>query len=280
MNKTIKAALRRIHNWVDAAVGALLQPSSRLYLLTARNSTLPPLTPQNFAEFSVSRRSHFKRFLCLPVYQKKFAYLSDLKVYQDLLVYTFIIQNLPPGARLLEIGGGNSRIIAALKSRYEFWNLDKLEGKGYGPTTLEDTQGYRLVRDYIGVFNSGLPNGYFDCVYSISTLEHLLPQEVAYANVLKDINRLLKPGGWSIHCIDQLLGETGFLRSNGIIDYFYAHQGLVTPLIPVRDILNDRDLYTLSAYQYYTRWLFAARNLSYKRFGHPLSYNLLWVKPA
>jgi hypothetical protein len=147
MNKTIKAALRRNHNWLDGVVGALLQPSSRLDLLTARNSMVPPLTLQNFAEFTVSRRSHFKRFLCLPVHQKKFAYLSDLKVYQDLLVYTFIIQNLPQGACLLENGGGNSRIISALKSRYEFWNLDRLEREGYGPTTLEDTQGYHLVRD-------------------------------------------------------------------------------------------------------------------------------------
>lgn len=238
------------------------------------------LTPQNFSAFTYSLWSHFKHYVCSPAHQEKYAYLSDLKVYQDLLAYNFIIQNFPPGSRLLEIGGGNSRIIDDLKFNYDFWNLDRLEGQGHCPTDLENSQGYRQIWDYLGNFNPELPDQYFDGVYSISTLEHVPPDQSIFENVLLDINRVLKPGGWSLHCIDLLLGNLGVIRANGIIDYLYANQLMINPRVPVDRIIKDKDLFTLSIYQYYTRWLFVTRKLSFKKFGHPFSYNLLWKIPA
>jgi hypothetical protein len=126
-----------------------------------------------FPHFTYAKRSHFDEFghLDRDLYgEKKALDDCDLKVYQDLLVLSFIRDNLPQYSRILEVGGGESRLIKYLKSDYECWNLDKLEGRGLGPTSIDET-GFRLVRDYIGAFNQSLPV-LFDLVYSISVLEH------------------------------------------------------------------------------------------------------------
>jgi hypothetical protein len=100
----------------------------------------------------------------MPIYATQVTSTCDLKVYQDLLIYSFIINNLTPGSRILEIGGGESRVIECLKRDYEFWNLDKLEGKGFGPKRLLNTDGFILVKDDIGNFSKKLPETYFDLV--------------------------------------------------------------------------------------------------------------------
>ena len=63
--------------------------------------------------------------------------LTDvLKKYQDLLVYYFILKYIPKGSKILEVGGGQSRILRRLKNDYECWNVDKLEGLGNGPKAI------------------------------------------------------------------------------------------------------------------------------------------------
>ena len=130
-----------------------------------------PLTDlSEFVQLSYSRRSHFASFETFEQRHIGDIDTFDLKVYQDLLVYNFIKRNIKKGSRILEVGGGESRIIEALKSEYEFWNLDKLEGFGFGPVGMQEQAGYRIVRDYIGNFNASLPDGSFDLVFSISAL--------------------------------------------------------------------------------------------------------------
>ena len=278
MPKRIRTIIQKLHAWLDDLTGRVLAPRTRLDYLTTTSVDKTPINEQTIQYYTYSQHYQFLHFTCPPVHLSKYAYLSDLKVYQDLLTYTFIIQNFKPGARLLEIGGGNSRIIEALSSQYEFWNLDKFEGHGHGPTTPKCTHGFRQVYDFIGTYNRDLPDQYFDGVYSISTLEHVPADTIIQANILKDINRILRPGGWSFHCIDLLLGQQGYNRSNGIIEYFYQHQPMINPQASINEIRNNPDLYTLSSYQYYTRWLLLTRIIPLKRFGYPFSYNLLWRK--
>jgi hypothetical protein len=83
-------------------------------------------------------------FTLMPIYQRQTLNSCDLKVYQDLFVYSFILENIPKGARILEVGGGESRIISCLKEDYEFWNLDKLEGQGQGPKI-----NYQNMKDFL-----------------------------------------------------------------------------------------------------------------------------------
>jgi hypothetical protein len=43
--------------------------------------------------------------------------------------------------RILELGGGNSRVLPLLAERNECWNIDKFEGLGGGPITAQKSRG-------------------------------------------------------------------------------------------------------------------------------------------
>ena len=158
----IRKLIRKSRLGLDGFIGRFFLHSQIL----AELSIVPhePITPSNFSEYLYSCWSHFERFRVLPKYRKLSPNTCDLKVYQDSLVYTFILDNFSPGSRLLEIGGGESRIIESLKNQFEIWNLDKLEGIGFGPTKLWHEDGFHLVRDYIGHFSAEVPDDYFDLV--------------------------------------------------------------------------------------------------------------------
>src|SRR5690606_9649487 len=112
-----------------------------------------------FQEFTYARRRHFDAFAGLDVAlygQRVDPDEANLKFYQDLLVLAFIRNNVPPGSRLLEMGGREARIIGHLKRDYECWNVDKLEGCHGGPASVR-TDGFRLVRAYVGEHSPKLP---------------------------------------------------------------------------------------------------------------------------
>jgi ubiquinone/menaquinone biosynthesis C-methylase UbiE len=202
----------------------------------------------------------------------------DLKVYQDIFMYNFLLSNFKDGAKLLEIGGGESRMVQLLKHRYEIWNLDRLEGMGHGPLSLMNTEGYRLVKDYIGEFNQELPESYFDCVFSISTLEHVPEDEALFSNILADIRRVLKPGGISVHCIDINLGQQDYWPAR-LLRYFHSHEPSIGRLVEFETLKKDDDLWAMSPYAYYSNWIHLTRQ-PYAKFGRPVSYNVFWEKPG
>lgn len=237
---------------------------------------LSTLTPENFAEFTYSRQHHFAS-LVMPFFHKdKKKENCDLKVIQDMVIFNFLLSNFTRGARVLEIGGGRSRIVAAMKSYFECWNLDKFEGNGSGPTTPQRIPGTRMVRDYMGNFNAQLPENYFDCVYSISTLEHVPEDADVFANITADIRRVLRPGGYSVHCFDIVIRKDT-IWSNGLLPHFFRNEKTINPWVPFAGMLADPDIYVLSASHYTAAWQ-AITGRTYEEFGLPLSYNVLWKK--
>lgn len=52
----------------------------------------------------------------------------------------------------------------------------------------------------MGKFDERYPSSHFDCIFTVSTLEHI-PYE-SRVDVFKDMNRCLKPGGRQLHSID------------------------------------------------------------------------------
>lgn len=244
------------------------------------------IIPENFNEFTYSKNWHFDLFKGNNYDEELFnenidpAY-CDLKVYQDLFMFTFIKNNIKPGSKLLDIGGGNSRILSYFKFDYECWNIDKLEGIGHGPTEV-DTTGYRLVLDYMGNFNEELPDNYFDLVFSISTLEHIKLDDIKiYKNILEDIDRVLKPGGYSVHCVDhstdRLLGTVDEVWVNPIIPYFFENKKMINNFIPLIIAESDPELFFMSEKHFNDKWS-EATGMTFEEFGKPFSYNFLWKK--
>ncbi|MGD0038765.1 MAG: glycosyltransferase, partial [Bacteroidota bacterium] len=237
----------------------------------------PHISHCDFSYFTYSKKSHFKFFKRPLFYTDTDPVNANLKFYQDLLVYNFILENIPKGQKILEIGGGDSRIISALKNQYEFWNIDKLEGVGNGPFAIRDMEGFHFVKDYIGAFNTSLPDSYFDFVFSISVLEHVDQKKEVYESVISDIDRVLKPGGFSLHCFDIVMKNSN-VWSNQFLYYMYEHTSVLNPSKQWTEVMNDADLYYMSREAYDQYWM-SATHKSYEDFGKPFSYNILVRKP-
>ncbi|QWV97031.1 glycosyltransferase [Geomonas nitrogeniifigens] len=243
----------------------------------ARTSVIP----ENFGAFTYSRAYHFAYFagMDLELYGAPVDPADcDLKVYQDLLAYSFIRKNVPEGARILEVGGGASRVLRALKDHYECWNLDKLEGVGNGPVAVA-ADGYRLVRDYLGSFSPELPAGYFDVVFSISVLEHVEQGEEQFEKIRADLDRVLRPGGWSLHCFDVVARGPGKgVWSNPLLPYLFEKVATVNRFVPPEQVYQDPFVYHMSEAAYDRHWR-PMTGVPIREHGFPLSYNVLWQKP-
>ncbi len=272
MASKFRKHVQKFHRDFDGFLGHLLGKSPHFFSILEKKPD--QLKPENFNKFTYSKLKHFQSFRLLPVYQRQTLATCDLKVYQDLFVYTFILENVPKGSKILELGGGNSRIIDCLKNEYEFWNLDKLEGQGYGPKSAMHTEGYMLVRDYIGNFSPELPERYFDFVYSISVIEHFSTDESVMKNIIDDQQRLLKNHAYCLHCADALLFQD-HLWFHPIIDQLSSKIDGIKAETDFDKITSDSELWTIPKYAYYTRW-FPITKKRLTAFGRPFSINLFW----
>ena len=106
------------------------------------------------------------------------------------------------GKRILEVGGGNSRVLPKLTGN-SLWNAEKFQGVGNGPTDANAIKGVAVVPTFMGEFSPDLPE--VDIVFSISVIEHI-PFE-KYHDAFKDMARILSPNGIMYHTIDLPLGD-------------------------------------------------------------------------
>jgi glycosyltransferase involved in cell wall biosynthesis/2-polyprenyl-3-methyl-5-hydroxy-6-metoxy-1,4-benzoquinol methylase len=132
---------------------------------------------------------------------------GDLKDNQRPWVLKAILSIVRPGGRILEIGAGGP-FVADIFDRlgYEVWVVDPYDGTGNGPVEYErfrnECPGVHFVRGFFGEQLLSAPPGGFDCIYSISVLEHV-PAE-ALNGVFAGIKKYLRPNGWSIHAVDHV----------------------------------------------------------------------------
>ena len=185
---------------------------------------------------------------------------KDLKDLQRPWVVKAILGLCPPGSKLLEIGAGEP--LAAqilLELGYKVVVVDPYDGSGRGPVEydLYRTQ-YPAVELHRALFTPDLPGlerASFDCIFSISVLEHI--HEPTLGLVFQGIHTFLKPDGLSLHAIDHVLSgrDRAFHRQQLIS--ILSHQSELhgdppqTLLSEYADLLegiqSDEDLYLLSA---------------------------------
>lgn len=125
-----------------------------------------------------------------------------LKTWQDIYLYEKIkrIKN----AKIGEIGGGFSRILANLDGSNELFNIDKFEGAGNGPVEAKNIENVTILPCYVGSESkASIADEHFDVIFSVSVIEHITDENLN--EFFQETHRFLKTGGLSIHMIDHYI---------------------------------------------------------------------------
>ena len=181
---------------------------------------------------------------------------GDLKDVQRPWALETILSAVPPGSRLLEIGAGEPTVAARLAALgYEAAVIDPYDGRARGPTGLDALRAaYPAVRILRGLFPDDVPLGEtFDCVYSISVLEHLAAE--AIEGTCDAIRRLTRDGGVTIHAVDHVLLGRGDADHRARLGQVTASLGLPARLLEraLASLSDDPEAYFLSA-ESHDRW--------------------------
>ncbi|MDZ4847950.1 MAG: class I SAM-dependent methyltransferase [Pirellulaceae bacterium] len=122
------------------------------------------------------------------------------------------VGNFKSGERIVEVGGAYSLLPEYLSEQYgtESWIIDDFGGYsnetdlwqrwGNPDDWIAQHPAIRYIKKPVGMFDPELPSDYFDCVFSVSTLEHI-PINL-WTAIFQDMLRITKPGGRQFHCID------------------------------------------------------------------------------
>ena len=126
---------------------------------------------------------------------------GDLKDVQRPWTLKAILSSVPAGGRVLEIGGGQPYVADILaRLGYDVWLVDPYDGSGNGPIEYEafkrGAPGVKFVRELFDDRLNDLPSAAFDCIYSISVIEHISQPKLA--GVIAGMKRGLVSAGVSI----------------------------------------------------------------------------------
>ncbi len=183
---------------------------------------------------------------------------GDLKDLQRPWILKAVLAKVPRPGRILEIGAGEP-FVADLLSRmgYESWIVDPYDGSGNGPVQYEEfRQRYphlHFVKSQFHDILAGVSAGEFDCIYSISVLEHVPPESLR--GVFRGLKRFLKPSGMSIHAVDHVHRGAGAAEHLANLRLMAEGFGFSQASLngTLRQLTDDTETYYLSA-ESHNRW--------------------------
>lgn len=182
-----------------------------------------PVHPKTFFNFTYSKKQHANFFKENKYYSELFDEEIDFKKfrtkdYQNLLVFAFIKKNIPKGAKILQIGNNFSKIFGRLKSDYELWNLpdpsELTKDLFADPNSLTITSPKNADTKLKNYYS------YFDFLFSISAFEEIDYEKESYKNILFNLDRLTKYGGYAIHSFNLIFSQDKIFL-NKLLIYFY-----------------------------------------------------------
>jgi hypothetical protein len=168
---------------------------------------------------------------------------TDMKNVQRCWMVKAVLGNVAPGSRLLEIGAGEP-LVAGLLSRlgYAVTIVDPYDGSGNGPRQYSQFKASYPDLDFI---RDQFPpaqglDGSYDCVYSISVLEHV-PLEAIDAVTSGADEAAGERGGCQIHAVDHVLAGWGSDSHREVLDRIVSRLGLDAGRLETEITAMERD---------------------------------------
>jgi SAM-dependent methyltransferase len=137
------------------------------------------------------------------------------------------------------------------------WIVDPYDGSGNGPREFRrfrtECRDLRFIRDQFSDATRKLKTASFDCIYSISVLEHI--PAVALGGVMAGLRRFLKPDGVSIHAVDHVHRGRGAVEHLANLRLMTSGMGYSPEHLDrtLAEMSADIDTYYLSA-ESHNRW--------------------------
>lgn len=238
------------------------------------------MTAETFSEFTYSRNSHFKYFqdkdIDIRLYGKRLNPDDcDARRYQNMLVYSYVLENLKPGSVILEIGNEDSPLLKKLiENNYVCWNLNFVINNSENENS-EDIQVEWKLKNENGIETDLNPINYFDFIYSVSAFENI-PENLNSFKLFSDkIKSLLKPMSYSLNCFIGSVNNDNLTWNNRFYNYL-NDQNLDLNLESKRNsFTKDKDLFYLSESYFNKNWKLSEEML-YDDLGKMFSLNILW----
>lgn len=238
------------------------------------------ISPESFSEFSHSRNSHFDFFHSEDIdkilFQKRLIpEESDIRKYQNMLIYAYVTENFKPGSFLLEVGNEISPVTNVLnKSGYRCYRLSFIiHDPAKEPT--ESPEITWTLKDDKGQTVDEIADMTFDFSYSISSFDNIPETEDFFTAILTRVKGYMKPLSYSMNCFLGSANRDNLIWNNKFLDYLnYSNpnSGINTSSI---SILKDEDLFFL-AESYYNKYWKLSEDMSYEKLGRMFSINFLW----
>lgn len=174
---------------------------------------------------------------------------GDLKNVQRAWTVKAIVSQMPLGGNLLEIGAGVPLVAGMLTELgYKVTVVDPYEGAGNGPTEYQNYvrqfPHVNIVRDNLTENLKSLEELSFDCIYSISVLEHIPNQEIHH--LYQAIQKFMRPGGLSLHCVDHVIqGKGTQSHEDGLKEILKNQEQLAGVNVSQNNLLYDKMLIEL-----------------------------------
>lgn len=229
----------------------------------------------DFDGYTFSKRSHMNAFLQEGydkiVYGREIDIdYSDVKVYQNLLTYSYIKNNLNPGSRILEIGNTVSPVTHSVSKEYDCSILPVTAGSDKGNFSESNL---KVAEGDMSNINEAVESNSFDLIYSVSSLGQEKDGSVEeYDKKLAGIKRLLKKDGLAILNFTAL-SKDPVVWTPDILKHFFSSGNPKNKEVMALKMLVDEDLFVMSEKFYADNWM-KATNRPYSQFGKPLSISI------
>lgn len=126
--------------------------------------------------------------------------------------YQFVYSEINNSKKILDAGCGITFFPFFLKEKYPGINLDLLD---YSISTEKFFKNFDFKFINSDLNSLDIQNEYYDLVYSISTLEHI----DTYPRVIKELIRILKPGGKLVITFDVSFSKHDFINTKNVDEF-------------------------------------------------------------